>query len=310
MHIRTIIFSVLVLMFACTSHQGKKAKENSPGDKNDRAATTAANAGKPSVDNDMVYFTGGTFMMGSSKGTPQEQPVHQVQVRSFKIDRHLVTVKQFRVFVLQTGYQTDADKFGDSGVFDFNTGGWVLAPGANWQYPLGKNSPQADDDYPVTQVSWNDATAYAAWAGKRLPTEAEWEYAARCGGKSTTKFSWGNELVENGKYMANVWQGNDLTAEQGADGFKLASPVGYYGETPCGLTDMGGNVWNWCSDTYKPYPGSTVPNPQNQALKVIRGGSFFFDQNGENSYSCTARSSNTQETSLFNTGFRCAKNVE
>ena len=310
MRVSILMLSLSVLIFSCTSHPGNKAKENSPVGKDESAAATASNAGKPSVDQDMVYFEGGTFMMGSASGTPQEQPLHQVQVRSFRIDKYPVTVKQFRQFVRQTGYQTDAEKFGDSGVFDFNTGGWVLVPGANWQYPLGKNSPQAGEDYPVTQVSWNDATAYAAWSGKRLPTEAEWEYAARCGGKSTTKFSWGDKLIVNGKYMANVWQGNDLSAKQGADGFTLTSPVSYFGETPCGLTDMGGNVWNWCSDTYKPYPGSNIPDPQNPELKVIRGGSFFFDQNGENSYSTTGRGSNTQETSLFNAGFRCAMDAE
>ena len=265
---------------------------------------------QPPVDNDMVYFKGGAFMMGSPKGTPQEQPVHQVQVRSFKIDKHPVTVKEFGQFIGQTGYKTDADKFGDSGVMDFTTSAWALVPGANWHHPLGRNSPAAQDDYPVTQVSWNDAAAYAAWAGKRLPTEAEWEYAARCGGKSTTKFSWGNDLVMDGKYMANVWQGDNLTARQGADGFELTSPVGHYGKTACGLTDMGGNVWNWCLDTYKPYPGSTIPDPQNPESKVIRGGSFFFDQNGENSYTTTGRASNTRETSLFNTGFRCAKDAD
>lgn len=274
------------------------------------ATSPSADTSKPLIENEMVYFKGGSFMMGSSKGEQQEQPLHQVQVRSFKIDKHPVTVKEFRQFIEQTGYQTDADKFGDSGVFDFNASEWMLVPGANWQYPLGKNLPASEDDYPVTQVSWNDATAYATWAGKRLPTEEEWEYAARCGGKSTTKFSWGNDLIIDGKYRANVWQGNDLSIKQGADGFKLTSPVGYFGETPCGLTDMGGNVWNWCSDTYRPYPGSNDPDQQNPDLKVIRGGSFFFDQNGENSYSTTGRSSNTRETSLFNTGFRCAKDAE
>lgn len=274
------------------------------------ATASPADTSNPLIEPEMVYFKGGTFMMGSLKGESQEQPLHQVQVRSFKIDKHPVTVNEFRQFIEQTGYRTDADKFGDSGVFDFNASEWMLIPGANWQYPLGKNSPASRDDYPVTQVSWNDAIAYAAWAGKRLPTEEEWEYAARCGGKSTTKFSWGNDLIIDGKYRANVWQGNDLSTKQGADGFKLTSPVGYFGETPCGLTDMGGNVWNWCFDTYKPYPGSNAPDQQNPDLKVIRGGSFFFDQNGENSYSTTGRSSNTRETSLFNSGFRCAKDAE
>ncbi|MDO9615760.1 MAG: SUMF1/EgtB/PvdO family nonheme iron enzyme [Bacteroidota bacterium] len=181
---------------------------------------------------------------------------------------------------------------------------------ANWQYPMGKNAPKAEDNYPVTHVSWNDATAYTAWAGKRLPTETEWEYAARCGGRSHAKFSWGNELVQNGKYMANVWQGEDLTAQQGADGFALTSPVGSFPETSCGLTDMGENVWNWCSDVYTIYPGNNTPFQYNPEAKVIRGGSFFFDQNGENSYSISGRASNTQETSLFNTGFRCAMDAK
>jgi len=309
MGLRILMLAMAVVLLSCTSHQANKNKDSNTQNENKKNEITK-DVDKSLVENKMVYFKGGTFMMGSSKGTPQEQPIHQVEVRSFRIDKHPVTVKEFRRFIEHTGYKTDAEKFGDSGVFDFSTSAWALVPGANWKNPLGKNSPLAQDDYPVTQVSWNDAVAYASWAGKRLPTEAEWEYAAKCGGKSATKFSWGNNLIMNGKYMANVWQGNDLSAEQGADGFKLTSPVGYFGETPCGLTDMGGNVWNWCSDTYKPYPGSTFPDQQNAELKVIRGGSFFFDQNGENSYSVTGRSSNTQETSLFNTGFRCAMNAE
>jgi sulfatase modifying factor 1 len=249
-------------------------------------------------------------MMGSDNGTPAEKPIHSVEVKSFMINKFPVTVKEFRQFVKTTGYTTDADRFGDSGVFNFNTSAWILTPGANWEYPLGKQATRSGDDHPVTQVSWNDAVAYAAWAGKRLPTEVEWEYAARCGGKSSTKFSWGNDLVNDGKYMANVWQGNDLNAKQGADGFELTSPVGSFGENPCGLTDMGGNVWNWCSDTFKPYPGGTIPDQNNATIKVIRGGSFFFDQNVENSFSTTGRASNSQDTSLFNTGFRCAEDAE
>jgi sulfatase modifying factor 1 len=303
---RRLILALSLVLLACSSNQGdkSKAKNENNGSEGVKETTKSVN------ESEMVYFKGGTFMMGSSNGTPQEQPVHEVEVQSFRIDKYPVTVKDFRRFIEATHYQTDADKFGDSGVFDFKTSSWTLVSGANWQYPLGKNSPQAEDNHPVTHVSWNDATAYASWAGKRLPTEAEWEYAARCGGKSNSKFSWGTELIKNGKYMANVWQGTDLSAKQGADGFALTSPVGSFDETPCGLSDMGGNVWNWCSDIYKLYPGNNTPFQYNPELRVIRGGSFFFDQNGENSYTSTGRASNTQETSLFNTGFRCAASGE
>lgn len=248
--------------------------------------------------------------MGSGKGTPQQYPSRKVYVQAFEIDKYPVAVNEFRHFIEATGYRTDADKFGDSGVFDLNSFSWKLIPKANWEYPFGPNQAKAENNHPVTHVSWNDAVAYASWAGKRLPTEAEWEFAATCGGKSATFFSWGDQLVVNGKYMANVWQGSDFYTQQGEDGFVFTSPVGYYGETSCGMSDMGGNVWNWCSDVYKPYPGDTVGNPLNAELKSIRGGSFFFDQNGENSYSVTGRSSNTSETSLFNTGFRCAKDID
>lgn len=299
---RSLMFIPLVVLCSCSSHSGDKTRSKNVNKESDLIQEVK----KVPAEDNMVYFAGGTFMMGSAKGSPQEQPVHQVTVKSFKIDKHPVTVKQFRLFIQQTHYITEADKFGNSGVFDFSTSGWSLVPGANWQYPLGRNAPQAQDNFPVTHVSWNDANVYAVWAGKRLPSEAEWEYAARCGGKSSTKYSWGDDLIVKGKYMANVWQGDNLTAKQGADGYELVSPVESFGETPCGLTDMGGNVWNWCSDTYKPYPGSNLPNPQNEQIKVIRGGSFFFDQNGTNSYSSTGRGFNSMETSLFNTGFRCA----
>lgn len=298
--IRSVVFVLSFLLFACSSKPANKSNTGGNQSGNAKEAETSTS------ETGMVYFQGGTFLMGSANGTPQEQPVHQVTVKPFKIDKYPVTVKAFRQFIEATGYQTDAEKFGDSGIFDFESQNWILVPGANWQYPLGPDSEKAEDNHPVTQVSWNDAVAYAKWVGKRLPTEAEWEFAARCGGKNYSKFSWGSDLIKNGKYMANVWQGNDISAKQGADGFILTSPVGYYGETPCGLTDMGGNVWNWCADSYQPYPGSAAESQPNPQMKVIRGGSFFFDQNGENSYSSTGRSSNTQETSLFNTGFRCA----
>jgi len=307
MVVRSLILALsMMVLMACSNNQGGKsqAKNENNGSKGLRETPVSTK------ESEMVYFKGDTFMMGSANGLPNEQPVHKVSVKSFKIDKYPVKVKEFRRFVESTGYITDAEKFGDSGVFDFNTSGWVLVPGANWQYPTGKKSFPAEDNHPVTQVSWNDAKAYAQWIGKRLPTEAEWEYAARCGGKSTTRFSWGDNLIVDGKYRANVWQGKDLSEKQGSDGFVLTSPVGHYGETPCGMTDMGGNVWNWCLDSYKPYPGSNIPFQNNPEVMVIRGGSFFLDQNDENSYSTTGRASNTQETSLFNTGFRCTKDGE
>ena len=302
---RSFLLTGAVLLVACSSNRTEKANTDSAESKAEVKTAPVA----PELESEMVYFEGGDFKMGSDNGTSREFPAHNVTVKAFKIDKSPVTVGEFRRFIEATGYKTDADKYGDSGVFDLNNSTWRLVPGANWQYPFGAGQAQADDNHPVTHVSWNDATAYAAWAGKRLPTEAEWEFAASCGGKSASLFSWGNQLVVNGKYMANVWQGSDLTTPQGEDGFEFTSPVGHYGETPCGMTDMGGNVWNWCADTYKPYPGSTEPDPRNANLKSIRGGSFFFDQDGEKSFSVTGRSSNTSDTSLFNTGFRCAKDA-
>jgi len=248
MIVRNLLLVLTVFVFSCSSNQGNKTKDEKETSKDSALLDEVKNGLK--VGSEMVYFEGGSFMMGSDNGTPQEKPAHQVDVKPFKMDK-----------------------------------------------------------YPVTHVSWNDATAYAVWAGKRLPTEAEWEYAARCGGKNNSKFSWGNELIQNGKYMANVWQGEDLKASQGADGFALTSPVGSFPETSCGLSDMGGNVWNWCSDVYVMYPGNYTPFQYNSEAKAIRGGSFFFDQNGESSYSTTGRSSNTKETSLFNTGFRCVQDA-
>jgi len=306
MIVRSLILALSIALLSCSDNKGGKSRTDNEntGSKEIKDTTLSIK------EDEMVYFKGGTFMMGSLNGLQNEQPVHKVVVQSFRIDKYLVTVSHFRRFVEATGFKTDAEKFGDSGVFDFKTSGWILKIGAYWQYPTGETSSPAADNYPVSQVSVKDAKAYAQWVGKRLPTEAEWEYAARCGGTSKTRFSWGDNLKIGGKYMANVWQGTDLSAKQGADGFDLTSPVGQYGETPCGMADMGGNVWNWCSDIYKPYPGSDIPFQNNPELIVIRGGSFFFDQNGENSYTSTGRAFNTQETSLFNTGFRCASDAE
>lgn len=285
-----------------TAKQEKLTLEKVPETQPQTQAKTniAAQTGK------MISFESGTFQMGSNTGLPQETPVHEVTVKAFSIDKSPVTVAQFTVFVESTGYKTEAERFGDSGVFNLQAKNWELLKGAFWKKPFGPNGAEPQANHPVTHVSWNDATAYAKWAGKRLPTEAEWEYAARSGKNSGEKFSWGNTVSVDGKYFANTWQGTLVQPENG-DGYQFTCPVGTFGENEAGLTDMGGNVWQWCADNYKPYPGSTAPIREDQAVKTIRSGSFFYDQYGEDSFSVSGRSGNSHETSLFNTGFRCAK---
>jgi sulfatase modifying factor 1 len=210
-----LIMTVSTFFFFCTGKKNIKQADVIGSNKEKELIEPIAKINKEN----MIRFSGGTFMMGSERGMVNERPVHDVKVKPFRIGKSPVTVSEFREFIKEAGYQTDAEKFGDSGVFDFKMQRWVLMTGANWEYPLGKLTARAVDDHPVTQVRWNDAMAYCNWLGKRLPMEAEWEFAAKCGGKSLFRFSWGNELIIDGKYMANVWQGNDLNAKQGSDGF-------------------------------------------------------------------------------------------
>ncbi len=292
-----IIILLVFIPFACNSN---KKVENNQAESSSELTTDTDPQTK------MVLFKGGTFEMGSDNGASNEKPKHQVQVADFKLDIHPVSVEEFSAFVKATSYMTDAEKFGDAGVYNFNTQAWELKKGATWRYPLGPDSPGAEKNHPVTQVSWNDAQAYCQWAKKRLPTEVEWEYAARNSGKNKTLYSWGNEVKVDGKFKANTWQGSEITAMQGEDGFKFTSPIGYYGLNAAGLTDMGGNVWNWCEDTFTLYPGNNDDFTADPQTKCMRGGSFFFDPALEKSYTVTFRAPNTAETSLFNIGFRCA----
>ncbi len=311
-----IFFILLSALSACTGNKSTKDKAGQKVNPEKKEVQSREQIESPhkddtsaAIDAEMIYFEGGTFLMGSENGLPNEKPVHKVKIKPYYIDKHLVTVAQFRQFVEATGFKTEAEKYGDSGVFNLDKQSWELLPGANWRQPFGPVGTIAEDNHPVTHASWNDASAYAKWAGKRLPTEAEWEYAARSGKNSGNKFSWGNQLTLNGQHLANTWQG-EINAPQPTDGYLFTSPVGMFGENEAGLTDMGGNVWQWCADVYKPYPESTETFRQNPDVKVIRGGSFFFDQNGENSFTVSGRSMNSHETSLFNTGFRCAKDIE
>lgn len=259
----------------------------------------------------MIYVPGGTTSIGSDEGMPNEQPIFDAEVSPFFLDRHPVTVAQFAQFVLETGYDTEAERFGNAGILDPDSREWKLVDGAFWRMPLGFDGPEAHPDHPVTQVTWHDAQAYAAWAGKRLPTEVEWEHAARGAVNRPGPYAWGEQLVEGGHHRANTWQGRFPVYNTGEDGFMMTSPVGAFGETPLGLTDMGGNVWEWVQDWYRPYDmREVVYEPTGEGERVQRGGSFLCNGDWCHGFRVSARSHSTPETALFHVGFRCARDVD
>ncbi|GAB5399627.1 MAG: formylglycine-generating enzyme family protein [Aureisphaera sp.] len=243
----------------------------------------------------MVLVPQGTMDYNSSKA----------QISSFYMDIHPVTVQEFRMFIEATGYVTSADEFGDAGVFNYKTGKWGLVTGANWEFPQGQDFPKAIDSHPVTQVSWYDAKAYANWKGKRLPTELEWEFAARNAGQIVdAMYPWGtNENKKNDIYLANVWQGVFPLYNSIDDGYQNTSPVGAFGKSPLGLEDMAGNVWEWCSDW------KDLSKPDALKEKIQKGGSFLCDTKVCHGYTVYGKSSSTPETSLMHVGFRCVMDL-
>ncbi len=259
----------------------------------------------------MILVPGGVTTIGSADGLDWERPVLTVEVKPFYLDVHPVTVAQFRTFVEATGYVTQAEEFGNAGVFNFLTGEWTLVDGADWEHPFGPDQPAAADDHPVTQVSWHDAVAYCRWAGKRLPTEFEWEHAARNARNDPGPYAWGEALVDAaGTYHANTWQGEFPQTNTEADGFRATNPVGAFGSTPLGLSDMGGNVWEWCADWFRPYDDFGTPfEPGPDAERAHRGGSFLCDPDVCHGYRVSARAGTTPDTSLCHLGFRCAKDA-
>lgn len=258
----------------------------------------------------MVYVSGGQTIIGSEIGPPEEQPVFKTTVEPFYLDAHPVTVAQFRTFVEQTGFVTEAERFGNSAVFDFDSLQWELREGATWEHPLGPDAPPAVENHPVTHVSWDDASEYARWAGKRLPSEIEWEFAARVGTDADDRYPWGSSINENGLHKANVWQGVFPLYNTEDDGFLLTSPVGTFGTTAIGLQDMAGNVWEWTSDWFRPYGDDrTVFVPTATSERVQRGGSFLCNESYCHGFRVTARGHSTPESSHFHVGFRCARDA-
>jgi len=291
-------------------------------------------------DRSEVHIAGGTFQMGSAEYYEEEGPVHTETVAPFWIDRYDVTNAEFAKFVAATHYVTDAEKrpnpadypeiekdklVAGGAVFISPTGGvrtmedpmqwWSFVPGADWRHPDGPGSSIAGhDNDPVVQVSYDDALAYAKWEGRELPTEAQYEFAAR-GGLDGKTYGWGDELTPGGKYQANVWQGTFPTSNAGSDGFSGRAPVGCFPANGYGLYDTIGNVWKWTSSLYAtPDSKDAMPDmpmsktPSSRVLRTIKGGSFLCAPNYCRRYRPAARQSQETSFSAAHLGFRTVSN--
>lgn len=307
-----------------------------------------------SSNNEMVFIKGGVFIMGGNnyQAAQDEFPRHKVKVADFWIDKTEVTNAEFKKFVDATGYITTAEKkpdweeikknlppgtpkpndtllvaaslvfkqtLGEVNLNDYSNW-WQWLAGADWKHPQGPGSTiEGKMNYPVVQVSWYDAVAYCKWAGKRLPTEAEWEFAAR-GGLADNIYPWGNEKIMDGVAKANTWEGAFPYFNTERDGYIRMAPVASYKPNAYGLYDMAGNVWEWCADWYANdyYKTSPYINPDGPAYsydldepyvskKVIRGGSFLCNEAYCSGYRASRRMKSSPDTGLEHTGFRCVK---
>lgn len=271
----------------------------------------------------MVLIPAGSYLMGSSDGFSHEGPVHEVRLDAFYMDTHEVTNGDFARFVKETGYVTEAEQWKWSIVFapDDTPGQrvpgaawWKRADGATWRHPNGLETDiEGLEDYPVVQVSWNDAAAYATWAGKRLPTEAEWEYAAR-GGLKDAPYAWGLDFAPGGEHQANTWNGEFPVEDSGEDGHLGLARGGEYKANGYGLYDITGNVWEWVEDWYgemyyRESPGLNPRGPEQGVEKVQRGGSFMCASNYCLGYRVSHRGKSGIDSGLPHVGFRCVRSV-
>ena len=333
--INILILAVTFIILCCSCNEGEKP------------ASTKSAVIIPAVTNiipsKMVHIPAGAFQMGTNDPAfPDAQPVHKITLNEYWIDEQEVTNAEFEKFVNATHYVTVAERkpnpndfpgvpldklVAGSGVFnppaqqvslDNPLQWWAYIPGASWRHPQGlQSSIDGKENYPVVQVSFEDAVAYAKWAGKRLPTEAEWEYAAQ-GHHPGQKYYWGNEMKPGGKWMANIYQGHFPDHNSGDDGFMGIAPVKSFPANGYGLYDMDGNVWEWCNDFYRPdyYAKSPEKNPQgpadsydpdepNAVKHVQRGGSFLCSDEYCIRYRPGSRGKGEESSASDNLGFRC-----
>ncbi|XP_002131627.2 formylglycine-generating enzyme isoform X1 [Ciona intestinalis] len=277
--------------------------------------------------NQMKLIPKGEFTMGSNAKLTKdgEDPERRISLDDFYMDVHETSNIEFAHFVKATNYVTEAEKFKNSFVLEMlisketlskitqqvaSSPWWLPVDGADWLHPEGPDSNISKRlNHPVIHVSWNDAKSYCEWAGKRLPTEAEWEKAAR-GGLENRLFPWGNKLNPNGKYMVNIWQGEFPKGNTAEDGYAATAPVDSFQPNKFGLFNTVGNVWEWVEDWYSTYHGlqnaHNPKGPESGKVKVKKGGSYMCHKEFCYRYRCSARGENTPDSSSSNLGFRCA----
>nr|ATU82784.1 secreted Sulfatase-like protein [Pristhesancus plagipennis] len=308
----------------CKSNRQKKHKENLYC-----SVSSFIDLLQKRSDEDMVLINEDTYVIGTNKPiniADGEAPERPVKLLPYFIDKYEVSNSKFQEFVLNTGYVTEAEILKDSFVFGSllseetlanvsqmvaEVPWWLPVSGAYWRHPEGNDSNIIGrENHPVVHVSWNDALAYCRWAGKRLPTEAEWEVACR-GGLKRRLFPWGNKLTPNNSHRTNIWQGKFPSENTLEDNYMSTAPVDSFPPNKYGLFNMVGNVWEWTYDWWGiNHPKSLVKNPEGPKTgtdRVKKGGSFLCHKSYCYRYRCAARSHNTPDTSASNLGFRCAK---